>query len=299
MAFKTAPLPDKSHCRKGPSSSSLTYPTQQRGRAVRQGVPDGLRLGALDLVIPGALPLEPAGALEPGAVGVGPGPERALRRQDRVPPERRRPRRQQVEVLRARVLRVQVAHGPGDGEAPVAALRRVPVVAQGQHELVHRLGVLGDREAALRDAAREAKIGQRRHHDVERRTSLFSPAQRPDELGPLEEAAGPAVHEDERDGARPGAALVDKVHVDAAEAVDGDGRRVLREPVVERRLGAAPVERPRPVGRQPLHVGEGHAEVPGGAVQLVREPRPRQAVLEICELRVGDGDAVGSDGCHF
>lgn len=69
------------------------------------------------------------------------------------------------------VFRVKLAHATSDVESPVSALCYVFVVAEGKHEFVAGLGVLGASESALRGALGEAVVGEGWGYDVEGRAA--------------------------------------------------------------------------------------------------------------------------------
>src|SRR5439155_3484590 len=98
-----------------------------------------------------------------------------------------------------------------------------------------------------------------------------------------------AVRDHERERCRPRTAHVDEVDAEAADA-----GAELREGV-EPRLGRAPVEALTPVGDQVAQVGEVRAVGPARAGDLVGEARAREALAQVGQDGVGDGDAEGLD----
>lgn len=62
---------------------------------------------------------------------------------------------------------IERTDGAGDVEPPVSALGNIFVIAEGEHEFVARLGVLGSCETASLDGGGEAVVGERGRDDVE------------------------------------------------------------------------------------------------------------------------------------
>ena len=114
--------------------------------------------------------------------------------------------------------------------------------------------------------------------------------QRADDLGELENGAGPPVRQRQRHGRGHGRSLVDEVDLEPV-----DVRRVLRQ-LIEAPLLGPPVEAGLPVGDELFQVRQVRAVVPPRSGDLVREARHREARLEIREHRVGHADGVGRDG---
>jgi hypothetical protein len=70
-------------------------------------------------------------------------------------------------------------------------LRDIFVIAELEHELVGRLGILLDRKALPLASFREAKVGQRQCDNVERGLAVVTLWQFVDDLGDFKEATGP------------------------------------------------------------------------------------------------------------
>lgn len=110
------------------------------------------------------------------------------------------------------------------------ALRNMFSVAQPQHEPVHASRVLHDAEAGLRRPLREAKVGHRRRNNVKGRTALGGRQKRQNLLA-FGKVSGPPMAEEQRDGARLAALLVNKVDFEFAEFVHVDLGGELRHGV--------------------------------------------------------------------
>lgn len=159
---------------------------------------------------------------------------------------------------------------------------------------MQNLSMLLDREPGALSALRKAEVGQRGHYYVEGGilfaiTTAAALGERRDELGALVKAAGPAVDEEQRQGIRGAALLVEEVHGERLEPFGLQLGGELWE-LVELRLGAPPVEGLGPVLGQALHLGERRAALPLDAPQLIGVPGPGQPVLEVRQLLVRDGD---------
>ena len=141
-------------------------------------------------------------------------------------------------------------HGVRDLSAHVAALRDVSRVPQALHQ--HDPGARDARviPAGRRRLAREPITGDRRDHDVEGVLRAAAEGrgvgERADELDLLEDRAGPAVRDDDRQRA-----LVLRTHVDEVDVEPVDLGDELRQGV-ELRLALAPVVVRRPVAREVL-----------------------------------------------
>jgi hypothetical protein len=90
------------------------------------------------------------------------------------------------------------------------------------------------------------------------------------------------------------ALLMHVVHVERAVAVDVDVAREHRQFRVERGLGRAPVVPTAPALNKPAHVHKRGAVVPLGALELVREARQRELLLQQLEFVICDGDDEGT-----
>ena len=109
------------------------------------------------------------------------------------------------------------------------------------------------------------------------------------EVQELDDRAGPAVAEQQRQCAVVGRALVDGVDVLpfdlCGEMVEG----------VELGLGGPPVVAVGPVGGQVLQPGQVAAVVPAAAGDLVGPAGGGQAAAQVGDVVVGDGDRERSD----
>jgi hypothetical protein len=119
-------------------------------------------------------------------------------------------------------------------------------------------GILLDSEARLVDALGEAKVGQARCDDVERRLVGRRICEKRQQFCDFKVAPGPAVAKEQGNGVWAGAALVHEVDVKAAEGVDGDGRLEVRQ-AIELGFVTAPIVTGLPVRDQPLELAERRA----------------------------------------
>nr|POE65110.1 hypothetical protein CFP56_34778 [Quercus suber] len=284
----------------GPVVQLLVQPGEQGDGAVGQRVAGRLRLGRLQRAVPGALGVEPGGALQALALARAVRPQRVLEREPRVLRPAGRPAADvEVDVRSLARLRVQQRQRARDVEAPVAALRHVRVVPEAAHQPVRGFRVLVQGEAALRDALAEAEVRQRQHDDVEGRVgAAVAGGERAQDGRAFEEAAGPAVDEEQRDRVGHGGLLVEEVDVNRAEAGHVDGSGELGEGV-EVGLGLAPVVAVLPVLSDALDICERCPEVPSGLVQFVRESRQGESLLQVLEAGVRDGDGEWLDVRHL
>lgn len=125
---------------------------------------------------------------------------------------------------------MQQAQSPGDVEAPIAALRHIPRIAQREHELVAGLGVLAQRKAAARRALAPCEIWQGGGDDVEGDVGgVGAVLERGEHFGYFDVASGPAVDEQEGDGVGVWGGLVQVVDVERGEVGDSDGAVVVGE----------------------------------------------------------------------
>ena len=181
----------------------------------------------------------------------------------------------------------------GDAGAPVAALRAEAVVAEPCHQFDPQVRDSKRVHPALTWAIGEAVAGQRRDHHVERipgiPTVTSGVAEERYDLEQLDERAGPAVGDDQRERGRPRAALVDKVDAQAA-----DGGAEVREGV-DGALLRPPVEVRLPVAHQVVQVGQARAVLPIGPGDLVGPAGARQPRLQVRELGFGDLDSERLD----
>ena len=267
-----------------PLAQLLVDPGEQTGGAVSEAVPQGLRARALDRVVPGPLGLEEFHAGEPCFLARGVRSQRVFQREEGVLSPGRGRGEVEVEVLRDGVVGVPQGEGTRDEPAPVAALDGVPLVAESQHQLVHDLGLVLDREPALPGSLGEAEVDERGRDDVEGGL-IPRPAalrKRRDDLRALVETARPAMQvEQGHGGVLVGAApLVDEVHGQGLEAVGLQIRGEVGE-FVEAGLGLPPVEGLGPVFGKTLGLGEGHAVLPARIFELVRVPHAGEALFQI------------------
>ena len=117
-------------------------------------------------------------------------------------------------------------------------------------------------------------------------------AEEGEEFLDFEEGTRPAVAEEERNGVRARAGLVDEVQGDVVEVGNWDRGFELRK-VVESGFGFAPVELFAPVFDESRDFSDGCAEGPlVGPLELVGELGGGKAVLEVVESVVWDGDGV-------
>ena len=114
--------------------------------------------------------------------------------------------------------------------------------------------------------------------------------ERSDHLRELHERSGPAVRDEERQGTRMFRSAMDEVHRQTVNR-----RRELLQ-LVEAPLLCAPVEAVAPVRDQLTQVSDVGAVRPAVALQRLRNPRIRQARLEIGEDAVGDSNREWPDG---
>ena len=155
------------------------------------------------------------------------------------------------------------------GCAPIAALRHESRVAEALHQHDPRACDAHGIPAGRGGLARKPVARQRRNHDIER--VRCAPAmcrgirQRIDDLQLLDDRAGPAVRDDERQRIRMLRTDVDEVNVDPVDVGDE-----LRQGV-QLRLALAPVVIGRPIARELLHRRELHA------LRLIRDGLPCRA----------------------
>lgn len=186
-----------------------------------------------------------------------------------------------------------------DQGAPVAALRDVGAVAEGQHQLVEHGGDLLGRESGVLGGGGKAEAGEGRCDDVERlvfRRGGFGEER--EDIFDLEEGAGPAVDEEQWDGVLTGRAVVDEMKTQVF-ALGGDGERELLESGIQTGLNRAPVVL---TGPEFLQGGEGldrQAVGPAAAFLVVergRQTAGADAVIDKGEKVVGHGDSEGGGG---
>lgn len=184
-----------------------------------------------------------------------------------------------------------------DHGAPVAALRDVGAVAEGQHKLVEHGGKLLGREPGVLGGGGEAEARERRRDDVERlvfrRGGL---GEEREDVFDLEEGAGPAVDEEQWDRVLAGGAVVDEMKAQVF-ALGGDGERELLEGSVQTGLNCAPVVLAGPEFLQGGKGLDGQAVGPTAAFLVVergRQTTGADTVIDEGEKVVGHGDSEGS-----
>ena len=183
--------------------------------------------------------------------------------------------------------------GGRDRRTPVTTLRAERVVAEGDHQLDPCRGDPLDAPAGPRRLVAEPVAGHRRADDVERVGRVAAVAggvaQRLDDVEELDDRSGPAVREHEREGAG-----VRRRRVQDLDAQAVGGADVGREPelleAVQLGLDAAPVVAAGPVRAQLLDVGERDALRPVVDGLPFRPARAGEALLQVVEVRLGDGD---------
>jgi len=149
------------------------------------------------------------------------------------------------------------AHRVGDGGALVAPLGHVPGVPEAVHQLRPGAGDAAGVPAVFGRVGGEAVAGQRRHHQVERvlggAAVLGRVGERPDDPEHLDDRAGPAVRDDQRQRV-----LVPGPDVDEVDVQPVDLGHELRQRV-QLRLAPAPVVVGGPVAGELLDRGQLHA----------------------------------------
>ena len=184
-------------------------------------------------------------------------------------------------------------HHVDHNRAPVAALRHEPLIAQALHELDVRLADAHGIPAGGGRLAGEPVPRHRRDHHVEgirrARAVRGGIGERADELQLLDDRAGPAVTDDQRERVLVLGANMDEVDVEPVDL--GDEVREGLQP----RLALAPVVLGRPVAGEVLHDREGHAlRVVLDGLPL-GEARRGDARPQVLELRVGNLDRERAD----
>ena len=187
-------------------------------------------------------------------------------------------------------------HLVDDERTPIAALRGVALVSQALHQGGPCPGNAFGAPAGRGRLAREAVARHRRNDQVKRVRG--APAvgrgigQRLDDLELLDDRAGPAVGDDERQGILVFRANVDEVNVEPIDL--GDEMRVG----VQLRLDLAPVVLRRPVARQLLNRGELDALGVICDGLLLGPARGQDAVTQVLEVGLGglEGERPDSGG---
>ena len=182
----------------------------------------------------------------------------------------------------------------GDLRAPVATLGDVPGVAQSPHQDDPGIGDVDRAPTGGRGLRRVPVAGHRRDDHVERILRVAAVGGRvgqgSDHVQHLDDRAGPAVRDDQRQGVRVGRPGMDEVDVEAVDLGQELGE------CVQPRLDPPEVVLVAPVVRQGLHRGEWHAlrEI-GHRFPLGPAGRP-QSAAEVVDLGLGDLDPEGPDG---
>ena len=172
---------------------------------------------------------------------------------------------------------------------PGAVLRVAEARHQSRDGFRHPLRTVAGRAGLVR----EAEAGERQGDHVERilgAAAVFHRiGQRSDHLRELDDRAGPAVRQDQRQGAEFLRTLVDEVNVETV-----DVRLELIE-LIEPPLLRPPVERGAPVGDELLEVRQVRAVIPARAVDAIREPGRRQSCPQVPQDIVGNVNREGED----
>ncbi len=182
----------------------------------------------------------------------------------------------------------------GDLRAPVAALRDVSRVAEASHQDDPGVGDVDRAPAGGRRLPRVPVAGHRRDHHVEGVLGAAAVGgrvgQRADDVEHLDDRAGPAVRDDQRQRVRVRRLGLDEVDVEAV-----DLGQELRERVQPRRqpsevvvIGPVASELP---GRR-----EGHALGQVGDRLLLGPARRPEPLAEVVDVRLGHLDPEGPDG---
>lgn len=275
----------------------LADPRQHAERAVGQRIRQRHRLRAHDLVVAALVVAPPHHALQALLLGGAEPPQEQPGHFEGIPEWGGGGGDEEVDVDADAAGRVGEPHEARDEGAPVAALRDVRAVAEGLHQLVEHGGGLGRREPGVFGGGGEAEAGERRRNDVE--GSLGGGGgfgEQREELLDLEEGAGPAVDEDERDGIGARGAVVGEMHGQVF-AGGGDRERELLEGGVQTGLGLAPVVVAGPEGLQGGEGLDGQTVGPAAALLVVDgggHTAGADAVGDEGEKVVGDGDCEGS-----
>jgi MFS transporter, PHS family, inorganic phosphate transporter len=188
-------------------------------------------------------------------------------------------------------------HLLGDGRAPVAALGHEADVTQALHQDHPGPGDPGGIPAGRRRLGREPVPGQRGDHQVEGvrrgRAVRGGVGERADDLQLLDDRAGPAVRDDQRQRAGVPGADVDEVDVQPVDL--GDEVRQLAEPGLAR----APVVAGGPVAGQVLHHRERDALRVVGDRLALGPPGRGDAPAQLGELGLREADLERADGGVF
>src|SRR6266850_2552597 len=175
----------------GPLAELFVDPRRLAGGRVRQRVADRLRAGGLNLGVTRSF------VIERNQLGNG----RFLRLVG-FALDRRRKQNRQIEMDRREPLYVLFGHPSCDARAPVAALREIVGVVETPHQLRPRPRDARQAPAALGRFVGKAKARKRRNNDVEGVFGLTAVlgrvSQRTDDIKKFDDAARPAVGQDDR-----------------------------------------------------------------------------------------------------
>ena len=212
------------------------------------------------------------------------------------PPDFRRDAQEQVHVDAQQPLRRQVRQCLRDPRAPVAALRHVLRVAQALHQRVPRARDAVGVPADVLRLARKPVAGHRRDNEMERVRGVAAVrgrvGKRLDDLQLLDDRAGPAVRDDQRQRV-----VVLRPNVDEMDVQPIDLGHELRQGI-QPRLALAPVVLRRPVAREFLNRRRLHALRLISDSLLVgeaRRPDPSAKVVQLL-LRHVNVEGANLDG---
>ncbi len=181
-----------------------------------------------------------------------------------------------------------------DRRAPVAALRAVAGVAQARHQHLPRVGDAPHIPPAFTCVPGKREPGDAGRDDVKgiRWIAAVRPGvgKRPDNVDELDDGAGPAVGQDQRQGVWLG-----RAHVQEVDGLAVDRGLELREGV-EPRFPPAPVVPVTPVCGEVLGGLQGDTVVPGHIRKFVRPAGGTEALVQVIQVRVRDGDLERHDG---
>ena len=262
-----------------PGAELLHDPGEQPGRRVVERDAERLRLGRLLERVAGLLALELLHGGEIRLVLVG----------ERAPGPSGGSAIGMLRWMRRAVLRIERADPRRDLRAPVAALRAVARVAEAVHQLDERPRdaphVPAARARGLREAVARAATGATTWNASAALAAVRLRVGQPrDDVEELDDRAGPAVREEQRQRVR-----VRRARVDEVDRLAVDARAEVLE-LVEPRLLRAPVVLVAPVLDQLAQVVDRDPVLPARALDLVREAGPRQPAAQVVEDRVVDAD---------
>ena len=270
--------------RVGPGAPLLEDPGGQPGGGVVQSVAEGLRARLLDEVVAALLPLPLRLHLGVRALGVA--------RRSRVVADHRRREARHHRVHGDQPLGKVERQPAGDHRADVVPVGREAAVAEALHQLRPQRGHPAPGHPAGRRPVGEPEAGDRGHDHVEGIRGIAAVGsgvgEERDEGEHLDERAGPAMGDEERQRRWPVAPRVDEVDAETVHAGPEVGERVHRA------LLTPPVESRAPVLDDVPEVGEAGAVVPAGALDLVRPARAAEALPQVVERRLRNVDDEGA-----